>query len=205
MECDLLAASLETNILIVGHDDLFIIVDLELSIDGLGNKFLDTVLSQITALDVLEAPGYQVISSCSDNAFLLTLLSEVIESCWLEVYILDLVLGHILWGDLELFWVGLLFTHAMLEASLTIVAHRWNDQKVGRCGGQDPLAVTRDFDTGYGVLQTREQSPCILADFVVKSDSSIKRADCKLAIRSRSDSIELDITLVDTLSRDLGL
>jgi len=88
-----------------------------------------------------------------------------------------LVLREVLRRELQLLRVRLLLTHAMLKASLSIFTRGGDDEQVPISSGKNPLAVTRHLDAGDRVLQARQQSFSILAEFLVKTNCSIRASN----------------------------
>lgn len=132
---------LETNIGVISHNDLLVIVDLELSVDHGCLQLLDSVLVEDAALDVLKGPGDQVVTSRSHDRPFLSLLSEVVEPGRLEIDLVNLVLRKVLRLNLQLLWVGLFFAHLVLETSFAVFTRSRNNQQVLIGGCENPSAI----------------------------------------------------------------
>ena len=112
----------------VSDQDLLLSIKLELVVHRLRIQLLDLVLVEDTSSDLLEVPSDEEIAGRGDDGRLLTVGAEVVELRRLEVNGTDPVLSHISSAQLQLEWVGLLLSHAVLEPSLTVAAHRGNAQ-----------------------------------------------------------------------------
>ena len=84
-----------------------------------------------------------------------------------------LVLRQVLWHNLQLLWVWLLFAHTVFETRLAIRAQGRDDQEVGSRGCQDPVAVSARLQADDRITETWQQSLGVLTNLLVQADSSV--------------------------------
>jgi hypothetical protein len=187
---------LEPERVVVGDDNLLVVVHLKLAVYRLHAQLLDLVLVKLALLNVLEAPRDQEVAGRRDNWAFGAVARKVIESGGLEAHCANLEFGNVGGWKLQLLRVGFLLAHAVLKPGLAVVTFGGDDQDVGLGSSQDPLAVPTHLDADDGVLQPRQKSFGVLADLLVESDCAVHAANGDLAASRSGNSAEHRTLLV---------
>ncbi len=125
LNSNLLGSNLEPNWLVISHNDLLVVVHLELAVHRLRLQLLDLVIVQNTSLDIFKPPCYQKVSCWRHNWTLLPCTCKVVESSGLEVELCNRILRNVLWQQLKLLWIWLLLAHSMFKSCFAIFTFSW--------------------------------------------------------------------------------
>lgn len=196
---------MDTNNFLVGDEDFFFAVQLELVVDRLGLELFDLILVQDATLHFLKVPSDKEIASRGDDGGFLSVGAKVVYLCRLEIDASNSVLGDIGGPQLQLERIGLLFAHAVLKASLAIGAHRGHAEQVRLRGCQHPQTITTDLHGLDWVTQAWKQSFRILPYLLVQADFAIIATKSKTASHGSTHRAEHRVGLVRSFSCDAAL
>ena len=119
-----------------------------------------------------------------------------------EIDSTDSILCDVLCLQLKLEWVGFLFTHAVLEASLAIRAQSGHDEEISLSCSENVEAITTDFNRFDWITQAREQSLRVLAYLLVQSNLAIVTSEGNASSHGCAHRTEQGVSLVRALSCD---
>ena len=186
----------KVSVLLISHNDLLVVVDLELRVNYSSEHFLDAVLVQNALLHVLEAERNQVVARSCHNVALLPANRELVEASRLEVKFSNLELSEVLRSEAKLFGSWFVLAHSCFKAVLAVFKHRRDRQQVSFRCRNNPLAVTRHVDGRDRVSKSRQQGRSILSTFLVEPDCTVKRANRDAALTCGRQRVKLHLSFI---------